>query len=245
MRPLFIEAVTISDAWFQLIYNVFDPIFTYEQEIQRGSYANDQIRRQFYSATINIKRPWEDRIPKMPDGMNIPPPCDEKYVDTEYFPNYLMNPNLAPNETYKYSTRIFANMEHGEICELRSGKTGTQVDRVVEMLRETPQTNQATIEIGSPYDLDICKDLVGHCDPPCLRLISFKVLPGNFLQMAVYFRSWDLWAGFPANLAGLELFREWIMEETGLLNGPLVAYSDGLHLYKMYEEVAKIRLHMG
>ena len=36
MDPFFLKAKTISDAWFQLIYNIFD--HSYTQNIQRGSF---------------------------------------------------------------------------------------------------------------------------------------------------------------------------------------------------------------
>lgn len=247
MKPFIIQGPTINDVWFQCVYNVFNPEYTYIQKIQRGSFANEQIRRQFYSATLIITQPWEDRIVKIPEGLNIPSPVDQKFVDEEYFPNYLMDPSLAPNETYKYSSRIHAPMGDGVIGEYCSVLEGTQMDRVIEMLKNTPQTNQSTIEIASPFDLDLCLDTEGHCDPPCCRLVSFKAIPFEDtykLQMTLFFRSWDLWSGMPGNLGGFELLKQWVCSEVGMDNGPLIAYSDGLHLYSMYDEVAKIRLHM-
>lgn len=97
----------------------------------------------------------------------------------------------------------------------------------------------------------------------CLRIMDLKVIPrekfgktenvcgismtespdNNVLTMSVYFRSWDLWAGFPANLGGFELLKEYICGETGLYNGPMYAYSAGLHLYEMYDEIARIRAY--
>lgn len=59
--------------------------------------------------------------------------------------------------------------------------------------------------------------------------------------MSVYFRSWDLWSGFPTNLGGLELFKELIADECGLKNGPIYAYSAGVHIYGYSEEIARIR----
>jgi hypothetical protein len=45
MFPFFLKAKTISDAWFQLIYNIFDNSYT--QEIQRGSFEKEQYRLQY------------------------------------------------------------------------------------------------------------------------------------------------------------------------------------------------------
>jgi thymidylate synthase len=156
-----------------------------------------------------------------------------EYID-DYFVNYLMNPELAENETYTYASRIQHCMPKG----------GTQLERVVEMLKETPLTNQAVIEVGAPDDIDVCYGKDGKLDPPCLRLIDFKVIPSDndlALTVTVYFRSWDLWAGFPTNLGGIELLKQYVASEANLKNGPMYAYSAGAHIYGYQEEIARLR----
>jgi thymidylate synthase len=93
-------------------------------------------------------------------------------------------------------------------------------------------TNQASITVG---DTEVCQ----LSDPPCLRNISFKVVDGQ-LQMSVYFRSWDLYAGLPENLGGLQLLKEYVLSHLlfPVIDGPLIAYSDGLHLYSQYFDCA-------
>jgi thymidylate synthase len=123
-------------------------------------------------------------------------------------------------------------------------KGGTQLERVIEMLKHTPLTNQAIVEIGSPEDHDTCIGNDGKLDPPCLRLLDFKVIPdGNDLTLSVscYFRSWDLWAGFPTNLGGIELLKKYVAGEAGLGNGPMYSYSAGGHIYGYQEELARLR----
>src|SRR3990172_2711169 len=190
MKPFFVHAKTISDAWFQLIYNLFD--HAYEQKIQQGSFEGEQYRLQYPGLAVYIEHPHLDIVPIMPPGLNIPPPTSMDYIE-DYFANYLMDPQLEENETYRYSSRIHAPMPKG----------GTQLERVMEVLKNTPLTNQAVVEIGTPQDLDVCYGNDGKLDPPCLRLIDFKAIPsadGLVLTVSVYFRSWDLWAGFPSNL---------------------------------------------
>lgn len=231
MRLFNVNTKTIQDLWFQLIYNIFDN--SYKQQIQSGSFENEQYRLQYPGVSAYIERPWEDMIPVMPYGSNIPAPTSMEYVN-DYFANYLMDPSLGENETYKYASRIQHPMPKG----------GTQLERVIDMLKKTPLTNQATIEIGSPEDLDVCWGKDGKCDPPCCRLISFKVIPQDgrlTLAVSVFFRSWDLWAGLPSNLAGIELLKQYVAQETGLENGPMYAYSDGLHIYGYQEEIARLR----
>jgi len=232
MKPIHIDAKTISDAWFQLVWHIFGG--AYKQAIQRGSFEGEQHRQQYPGASIYIEFPGMDIVPHIPPGLGIPAPTTMEYIE-DYFAGYIMDPDLAENETYKYATRIHANMPlQGD----------TQYQRIVKMLKETPLTNHAVIEIATPYDLDTCIGNDGKCDPPCLRLIDFKVIPPDVLSVSVFFRSWDLWAGLPTNLGGIELLKQLVAEETGLKNGPMYAYSSGLHIYGYQEEMARIRTNM-
>jgi len=242
MLPFFVIAKTISDAWFQLIYNLFD--HAYSQQIQKGSFENEQYRLQYPGLAVYIEHPYYDMVPIMPPNSGIPAPTTKEYIE-DYFANYLMNPELAENETYKYASRIHNKMPKG----------GTQLDRIIDMLRQTPLTNQAAIEIATPDDLDICYGNDGKLDPPCLRLLDFKVIPALLnnqnltgpvdsnlmLTVSAYFRSWDLWAGLPTNLGGIEILKQFVADETSLKNGPMYAYSAGAHIYGYQEEIARLR----
>jgi thymidylate synthase len=229
--PFFLKAKTISDAWFQLIYNIFD--HSYTQNIQRGSFEKEQYRLQYPGIAVYVEHPGDDIVPTIPPGLGIPSPTSMEYIE-DYFANYLMDPNISENETYRYSSRIHYPMPQGE----------TQLQRAMDMLKETPLTNQAVVEIGTPEDYDVCYGKDDKLDPPCLRLLDFKAVPyENRLRLTVtaYFRSWDLWAGFPSNLGGLELLKQYVAGETGLESGPMYAYSAGAHIYGYQEELAKIR----
>jgi thymidylate synthase len=231
MHPFFLMAKTIPDAWFQLIYNLFDN--AYAQKIQKGSFENEQRRLQYPGIAVYIEHPYYDMVPTIPPNSGIPAPTTKEYIE-DYFVNYLMNPELAENETYTYASRIHNSMPKG----------GTQFERVIEILRKTPLTNQAVIEIATPLDLEICYGKDGKLDPPCLRLLDFKAIPLKeeiVLTVSAYFRSWDLWAGFPTNLGGIELLKQFVASETSLKNGPIYAYSAGAHIYGYQEEIVRLR----
>jgi len=231
MTPFFVAAKTIADAWFQLIYNLFDHAYT--QDIQHGSFENEQYRLQYPGIAVYIEYPGSDMIPVIPPALGIPSPTTMEYVE-DYFVHYLMDPALAENETYKYASRIHHPMPKG----------GTQLERIVELLRKTPLTNQAVVEIGTPEDQDICFGNDGKLDPPCLRLLDFKAIPSGgelVLTVSCYFRSWDLWAGFPTNLGGIELLKKFVASEANLKDGPMYAYSAGAHIYGYHEEIARLR----
>jgi len=231
MHPFFLMAKTIPDAWFQLIYNLFDN--AYAQKIQKGSFENEQYRLQYPGIAVYIEHPYYDMVPTIPPNSGIPAPTTKEYIE-DYFVNYLMNPELAENETYTYASRIHNSMPKG----------GTQFERIIEILRKTPLTNQAVIEIATPLDLEICYGKDGKIDPPCLRLLDFKAIPLKeeiVLTVSAYFRSWDLWAGFPTNLGGIELLKQFVASETSLKNGPIYAYSAGAHIYGYQEEIVRLR----
>jgi thymidylate synthase len=89
--------------------------------------------------------------------------------------------------------------------------------------------------VGMPQD-------IVNPDPPCLRLIDTRVRYGK-LHFIVYFRSWDLWAGFPANLAGIQLLKEYMAQQIGVEDGEIIAVSKGMHLYDYTWDLAKLRTY--
>ena len=56
-----------------------------------------------------------------------------------------------------------------------------------------------------------------------------------------YFRSNDLWGGFPANLAGIAVLQKYMADAIGVEMGPMVYSSKGLHIYGYVELLAKLR----
>lgn len=213
MQIEFIQARDIPDAWFQCVSRILESGRIYE--INRGSYAG-QKRREFDFITVQIKYPGNrPLIPDIPPHLGIPAPTTMEYVE-EYLP-YLMTGVKQENEQYTYGERIVISM-----------------DKVIKMYKESGHgTNQAIMEVGRPEDIDLE-------DPPCLRLIDTRIKDG-VLHFIVYFRSWDLWGGFPANLAGIQLMKEYMAQEIGVKDGQIIASSKGLHLYDYSWDIAKLR----
>jgi thymidylate synthase len=141
-----------------------------------------------------------------------------EYVES-YLP-YLMTAHRKEGEQYTY----------GQYLE-------TQIAEVIRMYREDGHnTNQAFMAVGDSQS--IYQD-----DPPCLRAIDTRILDGR-LVFLVYFRSWDLWAGFPSNLAAIQLLKEYMAGEIGVEDGELTAMSKGLHLYEYSWDLAKAVLRI-
>lgn len=193
---------TVSDAWFALLAEVVD--HGYRQDIARGSFAKESFRLQLNFAACTIGRPLADYVPQVPDG--VAPPTTAEYVEN-YFYDYILGAHEpSVNEQYTYASRI-----------------GSQLELVMDMLRDTPDTNQASIIVGHP--LDVVMD-----DPACLRAIDFKHVAGA-LEITTFWRSHDLWAGFPSNLGAMAMLQAMVAEYAGMEPGAMHYASSGLHLY--------------
>ncbi len=94
-------------------------------------------------------------------------------------------------------------------------------------------TNQAYMAVGNASSILLE-------DPQCLRGIDTRVRYGK-LHFMLYFRSWDLWAGFPSNLAGIQLLKEYMAKEIGVEDGEMIASSKGMHLYDYCWDLAMAR----
>ncbi|MCX5697504.1 MAG: thymidylate synthase [Candidatus Omnitrophica bacterium] len=235
LEPVFIEAFDLDDAWFQCLSRILDSGHIYT--ITRGSYEG-QKRLEFDFVTIRVKKPAHQIIPIIPEGMSIPAPTDMDYI--QGYLSYLMTGTKTETEDYTYGERLVE--PRVRIKENKDGKEmvrempigGNQIEAVIDMYRKKGfGTNQAIMEIGMPSDINLD-------DPPCLRLIDTRVRYGK-LHFILYFRSWDLWGGFPSNLGGLELVKQYMAEEIGVKDGEIIAVSKGLHLYDYSWELAKMR----
>jgi thymidylate synthase len=80
-------------------------------------------------------------------------------------------------------------------------------------------------------------------DPPCLRHIDTRIQDDK-LHFFPYFRSWDAFGGLPANLAAIEMMKQYCSVQIGVGNGEIIASSKGLHLYDYVFEISEaIRGH--
>ena len=208
-----IQARDIPDAWFQCVYEIIDRGHRYQ--IDRGSFQG-QERLEFDYITVQIKYPGtRPLIPDIPEALCIPNPVADGYIES-YLP-YLMTAEKQPNEDYTY----------GEYLE-------PQIAEVIRMYRQDGHgTNQAYMTVGDPKALLLN-------DPPCLRGIDTRIRYGK-LHFMVYFRSWDLWNGFPANLGAIQMLKEYMAQEIGVEDGEIIAASKGLHLYDYIWELARLR----
>ncbi len=235
LKLVSIDAFDLDDAWFQCLSTILDKGHVYT--ITRGSYAG-QKRLEFDFISVRVRKPAHQIIPIIPEGMSIPAPTDMDYI--QGYLSYLLTGAKTETEDYTYGERLVdpkvkikQNRDGKElICEIPLNVN--QIEEVIQMYKEKGEgTNQAVMEIGMPSDIKLV-------DPPCLRLIDTRIRYGK-LHFILYFRSWDLWGGFPSNLGGLQLVKQYMAEEIGVGDGEIIAVSKGLHLYDYAWDLAKLR----
>lgn len=204
-----IDARDLAEAWFLSLGKTLTEGRQYK--IERGSFAG-QYRKELDFVVIQVRYPGtRPLIPTVPQG--VPPPTTMEYVES-YLP-YLMTAHKAEGEQYTY----------GQYLE-------QQIAEVIKMYREDGyNTNQAFMAVSDSQSIFLS-------DPPCLRMIDTRIREDK-LNFTVYFRSWDLWAGFPSNLAAIQLLKEYMASEIGVGDGEIIAMSKGLHLYQYSWDLAR------
>lgn len=254
-----IEARDLPDMWFQAVHDILDHGRKFT--IDRGSYAG-QTRLEYDYFIGHVKFPGtQPLLPDIPPSCGIPNPVEEGYIyggqgyERSYM-EYLMTGHKEPGESYTYGERMtrvplrgdklrWWQENNAEIIDKRSvdGTTVFEEDGVVylnqiEWIIDTYKkygfrNNQMVLQVAHPSDLTLT-------DPPCLRSIDTRI-QDETLHFCVYFRSWDLWGGFPANLAGIQNLKEYMANEIGVRDGEMIVESKGLHLYGYAEDLAKLR----
>lgn len=260
----YIKARDLGDAWFQTLFCMLEHGNVFK--IDRGSYAG-QKRLEFDWITIHIEYPGtRPLLPKIESHFSVPNPVEDDYLD-DYLP-YLMTGELQPGESYTYGQRIskypldvtwcdeYKKHQHKDILiqddgawenesiiiteNTPSNQSGvrysedflSQIELMIWTYKNKGyRNNQMVLQVAKPSDMLLQ-------DPPCLRHIDTRIQDGK-LHFMVYFRSWDLWGGFPANLGGIQLLKEYCASEIGVEDGEIIATSKGLHIYDYSFDLAK------
>lgn len=131
LNPIFVEATTLPDAWFQAVYQCLH--HGRDFIIDRGSYAGDK-RLEFDYFTAHIKQPWVGSetdinllLPHLSEGCSIPNPVEDGYLDN-YLASYLMGSELSLSESYTYGQRMTKYRIPYEWVNMRNSKGNEKTD---------------------------------------------------------------------------------------------------------------------
>ena len=169
----------------------------YLQEINRGSFEGEQVYRlQHPPVSITIEDPLN--LYDMPKTITIP--------EIDHYCAELYNPDKPDSADYTYGERIEPQLVH-----------------IIDMLLETPGTNQAIINIGRPEDREL-----EH--PPCLQTMHFLLFEGK-LHLSVLMRSNDIGSAFLLNLYGFAYFGWGVAAAVNQKFGSLIYQCTAPHYY--------------
>jgi thymidylate synthase len=210
MKHIKISSFDLPDAWFKTLSQIWN-----EGDIFRVGFGSEETETKKLNLSIEVSHP-ENR-PLVSDKA----PCDFKYVQG-YALEYLWC-GEKQDETYTYGSRL--------------NHPVNQIEEAIRRYVEEQRDRQVTMVIRLPEDILKFDKHHKKSEPPCLSLIDTEILEGK-MHLTCYFRSWDAYAGLPANIAGLQLFNEAFVAEInsrGGLNletGKLIFHSKNCHIYQ-------------
>jgi len=220
MKYVKIQAFDCPDAWYKTLAEIWK-----NGDLFEVKYGSERSLTKKLNLSIEILHP-ENR-PLVDDKA----PCDMKYVQW-YALKYLWSGTIE-DETYTYGSRLREPVD--------------QIEELVERYLEEQNDRQVTLAVRLPNDIKKQINNKKH-EPPCLSLIDTEMF-NKKLHLTCYFRSWDAYAGLPANIAGIQLLNEAITKEInqrGNLNiktGKLIFHSKNCHIYqrqfKIIEDLMK------
>lgn len=248
---IFLKTTSIADAWFQALYEIMTNGRKYL--ITRGSYEG--IHRMGSPIVIDIQYPQTRPLaPIMPEGSNIPAPTSE--TDIMEYVEYLISGEKKANEHYTYGEDLhwqipwcikhYQEAGHGNNhCYMTVGRPetlyfydrGVKYEESINVVEETIGCTILSRIISNSWN----KNPEISTSSQCLRGIDTWI-DGGKLNFWCYFRSWDLWGGFPVNLGGIQLLKEYMSAEIGVEDGELLVSCKDLHVYEHTWVVALMRL---
>ena len=101
----------------------------------------------------------------------------------------------------------------------------SQLDIVIQMLKDNPKTRQAAISI---YDAKEISDYTN--DTPCTYAVQFTILHGR-LDMCVTMRSNDLWYGFCNDQYCFSELQRLVSKQLNIEPGTYYHFAHNMHLY--------------
>ena len=216
MKHVNIAAFDCPDAWFQALARIWN-----EGDNFQVGYGSETTETKKLNVTIEIIHP-ENR-PLVSDKA----PCDMKYIQW-YALTYLWCGDKQ-DESYTYGSRLREPVD--------------QIEEAICRYLEEQRDRQVTLVVRLPSDIQKIVRKQKH-DPPCLSLIDTEIIDEK-MHLTCYFRSWDAYAGLPANIAGLQVFNEALVSEINtrgnlsLETGKLIFHSKNCHIYERQYKLVK------
>ena len=177
-----------------------------------------------FNVGFYIEQPWNNKITSKFRKWNI------FYAEAEWQWYLSGDPKVEKlGEIYGIVPKIWEKMadEYGEVNSNYGAQweRGYQLDKVIAMLKENPNTRKATISIYDGKEMHNYRQ-----DTPCTYAVQFTVL-NNKLDMCVTMRSNDLWFGFCNDQYCFSELQKIVSERTNIEIGRYYHFAHNMHLY--------------
>jgi thymidylate synthase len=198
-------------------FNFYYGVIPYEGERFDNTFA-------MFNQGFTIENPLDRMITNEARNFNV------EYAEAEWQWYLSGEPTIDTlGSIYGKIPKIWQKMadEHGKVNSNYGAQweRGWQLDKVVAMLKNNPNTRQAAISIYDGKEISSYK-----YDTPCTYAIQFTVL-NDKLNMCVTMRSNDLWFGFCIDQYCFSKLQELVSKRTGYEIGTYYHFAHNLHLY--------------
>jgi thymidylate synthase len=260
MKPkaVSVEGRNVDETWFKIITNINN---TRKYQITKGSFAGGyRYEFDKLEGVITNPIQYTDSGVMLPLAVTVPEGCSAPTTDEkihEYYKHYLMNGQVEDNEHYKYGGFIVGGTIRVPHMSFYCGPTDKtsklglckmsdemviipdQLHWVLDHYMGEKKdgsnfgNNHGYIQVGYP-ELNQGYDYDENYSTPCLRGIDTKIIKEDgkcYICAHVFFRSWDLWTGFPTNMGGFALLLEYMAAYLGVEIGYLAFTSIKAHFY--------------
>jgi len=211
---------TINNKVFRNANEAYE--YIHDKIIQEGVDFDDT--KALFNVGFYITDPMDNKIINKERKWNL----DYAKAEWKWYLSENRNINKL-GEIYGKIPEIWKRMadEKGNVNSNYGWQWGrnNQIDMVVEMLKQNPNTRQACLSI---YD---GKEISSYAfDTPCTYAVQFTIVH-NRLDMCVTMRSNDLWYGFCNDQYQFSMLQEMISLELGIEPGVYYHFAHNMHLY--------------
>lgn len=248
--PLLIRGNTIMSTWIKIIYSIMR--YGIENLMDQGT---DRVVREINNmvAVISDEDPDNPNLSKNPLGLSI-----------EQVKNYqreILSGDLPPGKAYTYGNKLRQYEVHpskiNHLLNIENNKVDFEFKEDRSLLIKNAITGEDKIKINQVKDIIEClkrnintKNAVGitwhvedelvrkHKSSPCAIFIQ-SLIQNNKLNLTVYFRSHDMYNGWPENAYGFRALQKEMCNSLGIELGLLTIISGSAQIYHHIFKIAE------
>lgn len=206
------EGDTVAQTWLKILN-----LIQRYGKTEKTRYASNNKLKEILNLTAIITKedPQKEYLPHyMPFSMQ---------ELAAYYPEMLTKRRIA-GSAYNYGDRMRSQLaSQGDTLQ---GKQVNQIKEIISLLKRRPFSKKAFAVL---YRVDDWLK-ADTSDTPCMTQLHARITQ-NKLFVTAYFRSQDMFHGWPRNAFALRLLQKEIADGVGIAMGPLTIITMSAHMY--------------